>query len=276
MEQIHLKKRLGQHILKDESILEYIADICELTPQSAVLEIGSGVANLTERLARRGGKIIAVELDEQFRIFHVRLSLHHTNVEFIYQDIMDLDLDQIPALRDAKDVVITGNIPYNLTTPLIMKILECPLKFRRMVLMVQKEVAIRLTTRAHNSDTSAITLKTQYYCETTMLRIIPSNLFHPAPKVDSALVLFEPRASLPYTDEKRVQFFRFMDGAFSQKRKTILNSLGNSLHGKIGRAELATALEEAGIAPMSRAENIPLETFLVLFERVGQFKNNQL
>lgn len=268
MEQIHLKKRLGQHILKDESILKYIAESCALTPQSVVLEIGSGVANLTEQLAQRAGKVIAVELDEQFRIFHVRLALHHSNVEFIYQDIMDMDMKRMPAIKEAEDFVITGNIPYNLTTPLIMKILECHLKFRRMVLMVQKEVAVRLTTQAHKSDTSSITLKTQYFCETSMLRLIPSNLFHPAPKVDSAIVLFEPRQSLPYDEQIRREFFHFLDGAFSQKRKTILNSLGNSLQGKIGRAELAEILETSGINPMSRAENITLESFHKLFENV--------
>ncbi|HOE63496.1 MAG TPA: 16S rRNA (adenine(1518)-N(6)/adenine(1519)-N(6))-dimethyltransferase RsmA [Candidatus Sumerlaeota bacterium] len=276
MEQIHLKKRLGQHILKDESILQYIAESCLLTPQSVVLEIGSGVANLTERLAQRAGKVIAVELDEQFRIFHLRLALHHSNVEFIYQDIMDLDIAQIPAIKEAEDFVITGNIPYNITTPLIMKALECPIKFRTMVLMVQKEVAVRLTTQAHKSDTGAITLKVQYYCEASILRFIPSKFFHPMPKVDSAIVQFEPKPTAPYDENTRRAFFHFLDGAFLQKRKTILNSLGNWLHGKIERKELSAVLEAAGINPMSRAENISLEMFRRLFEDLAQFKNKNL
>ena len=263
---IRLKKRLGQHILKDQGLLEYIADACDLTPQTTVLEIGAGIANLTECLARRAGKVVAVELDEQFRIYHTRLSLHQANVKFLYEDILDMEMDRLEAFREADDLVITGNIPFNITGPFLMKMLEGPLHFRRMILMLQKEVAQRLTAQVGTKATNAFTLKVRYFCEPSILKVVPRDFFHPKPKVDSAIVLFLPHTTLPYDTETRRRFFRLLDAAFAQKRKIILNSLLHTCHGAWSKEELIRLLQAAGIDPVQRAETVSLERFKTLFE----------
>jgi len=263
---IHLKKRLGQRILKDRETLQFIADSCDLTPETTVLEIGAGIGNLTEQLASRAKKVVAVELDEQYRIFHLRLLIHHQNIDFIYHNITDMNLGEIPALKEARDLVIAGNIPFYITTPLIMKILEGDTTFRRMVLMVQKEVAMRLAALSGHRSTSAITLKVHYFSNATILRIVPRHNFHPAPKVDSAIILFTPRRETTFDPETRRQFFKLLDAAFSQRRKIILNSLMSAMGGKISKDIISTCLDEAGIDPSCRAERVIFEQFLALFK----------
>ncbi len=263
---LHLKKRLGQHILKDDTVLSAIVDACTLRPETIVLEIGAGIANLTEALARGAKKIIAVELDRQFEPFHARLKKKFPNVEFLYADILKIDIDHIESLRASPDLIITGNIPYSITSPLVMKILESRLAFRHMILMVQKEVAERLTAAPGSKSSSALTLKVHYFCQTELLRIIPGSVFYPRPRVDSALVRFIPRAELPYPPQKRIAFFQFLNAAFGQRRKTILNSLGHALKGSITKAHLKIELESAGIEPLSRPETIHLEQYQTLFE----------
>ena len=267
---IRLKKRLGQHILKDKAILGEIAEACDIREDTTILEIGAGVANLTEALAKRAQKVIAVEIDPRFRLYHVRLLTRHPNIEFLYENIMDLKLEAMEELSHTEDLVIAGNIPYQITSPLVMKILESGLGWRRMVLMVQKELAMRLTAPPGGKETSAISLKIRYFCETSVLRTVKSQAFRPPPRVDSAIAIFTPREEQPFSVERRREFFRLLEGAFSQRRKTILNSLGHALAGGVSRKQLAEELESVGIDPGLRAENITLEQYYGLFERLGQ------
>jgi len=263
---IRFKKRLGQRILKDRETLQFIADSCDLTPETTVLEIGAGIGNLTEQLASRAKKVVAVEIDEQYRIFHLRLMIHHQNIDFIYQNIMDMNLGEMPVLKEARDLVIAGNIPFYITTPLIMRIMEEGTAFRRMVLMVQKEVAMRLAASSGHRTTSAITLKVHYFSNATLLKVVPRCNFHPAPRVDSAIILFTPRKETIFDPETRRQFFKLLDAAFSQRRKIILNSLMSAMGGKISKEMVVMCLGEAGIDPCSRAERVPFEQFLALFK----------
>jgi 16S rRNA (adenine1518-N6/adenine1519-N6)-dimethyltransferase len=267
---IRLKKRLGQHILKDKEILKEIVDACEILPETVVLEIGAGVANLTEVLAQQAQKVVAVEIDQQFKIYHLRMQAKYTNTEFIYEDILDLDLEKISSLKGARDLVITGNIPYNITSPLVMKILESPIKFRQMLLMMQKEVAQRLTAAPGGKNISAITLKIQYYCKASILKIVPGKVFLPPPQVDSAIARFVPRDKIPYTPEKGKFFLNFLDAAFSQRRKTILNSLGHALRKDIKKEDLRGTLQKVGIDPVQRPETISLEKYQNLYNLISR------
>lgn len=263
---IRLKKRLGQHILKDREILRFIVESCEIHPDTTVLEIGAGVANLTEGLAMKAKHVVAVEIDPQFQIYHKRLLIKYPNVSFIYENILDINLENLEQIREARDLIIAGNIPYNITSPLVMKILEGSRTFRHMILMVQKELAHRFCAPPGTRNTSAITLKIHFLCEPRLLRLIPGDVFHPLPSVDSALIRFIPHCQTPLTGETRLVFFRFLDAAFSQRRKTILNSLGSQLGTVMSKKDLAEVFQSAGIDPGKRPEAIQLEEYLSLFD----------
>ena len=262
---VQLKKRLGQHILEDKEILRFIVESCEIHPDTTALEIGSGVANLTEGLAMKAKHVVAVEIDPQFQIYHKRLLIKYSNVSFIYENILDLKLENLVQLREARDLIIAGNIPYNITSPLVMKILEGSRTFRHMVLMVQKELAQRYCAPPGTRNTSAITLKIHFLCEPGILRLISREVFHPQPRVDSALIRFIPRSRTPLTREMRLVFFRLLDAAFSQRRKTILNSLGSQLGSVMSKKELGAVIHSAGIDSIKRPEVILLEEYLSLF-----------
>ena len=272
----YLKKRLGQHILMDQAILQSIAGYCGITPETTVFEIGAGVANLTEALARRAKKVIAVEIDPRFKMYHLRLLTKYSNVEFLYEDVLDMNWEEFEPKGKAGDLVITGNIPYNITTPLVMKILEQITHFGKMVLMVQKEVGQRLTAPPGTRHTSAVTLKIRYFCDTELLREVSRKAFHPPPRVASALVRFTPRIGRPYSPETRKRFFRLLEAAFVQRRKTLINSLGHAMKAQMSKTDLERYLQSAGIEPGKRPETILLEQYQPLFELLEEIKPSEL
>jgi 16S rRNA (adenine1518-N6/adenine1519-N6)-dimethyltransferase len=270
---IRLKKRLGQHLLKDMAILQSVVDACDITPESVVLEVGPGIANLTEGLAKRAKKVIAVELDTQFKGHHHRLQARFSNLEFIYANILDIEPENMEALKNAEDVIICGNIPYNITAPLIMKMLTCELDYRHIVFMVQKELGQRITSLRGSKDTSAFTHKVQYLSTTEYIKTVPAKAFIPPPKVQSAIIKMTPKKNLPYDEETRKDFFAFLTGTFSQRRKIILNSLGSAVKAQIPKPSLENLLLEAGIAPENRPETVNLEQYMYLYTEIKKNYN---
>lgn len=260
------RKKLGQHFLKSMDTLRHIVDAGELTSESFVFEIGAGSGNLTEGLARKAGNVVAVELDSQFQVYHLRLKNKYPNLKFIRGDVLKLNFSEIQDMSEASDVVIVGNIPYQITTPLIMKILKSGIPFRRMVLMVQKEVGERLTASPGGKTYNALSIKVQYFCKTSIIRHVPRSEFSPPPKVDSVLVLFTPVNNQPYHGEKRASFFELVNRAFGQKRKTLLNSLGSGMKDSVGKSHLSEILKSVDIDPGLRPEKITRESYQKLFE----------
>jgi len=267
---LRMKKRLGQHILQDRTILSKIVKACHLTPETTVLEIGAGVGNLTEGLARKAKKVLSVEIDTRFRTHHLAVASKCDNLAFLYENILDLELESIEVLKGAGDLVIAGNIPYNITSPLIMKILEGGLSWRCVVFMVQSDLARRISAPPGSKESSAITLKIHYFSNPEILFTVPKNVFHPPPKVESAVIRLEPRVGSPFEEEERLGYFRMLDAAFGQRRKTIRNSLGHSLRGLLSREDLEGVLREAGVDPGSRPERIRPEQFQTLFRELGK------
>ena len=263
---IHLKKRLGQHILTDKNLLRKVVESCEIRKNTTVLEIGAGVANLTEYLAEKAKNVIAVEKDPQFKVYHLRLRIRQPSVEFIYADVMDLDLEEIDELKNAEDLVIAGNIPYNISGPLIMKILDSNLDFRNMTLMLQKEVAERIAETKSTRKTNALTMKARYFSHTELLFSVPAKAFTPPPRVESSVLRFKKKKTLPYNEEDRRAFFRFLEAAFHQKRKTLINSLSRGLSGVVPKEQLREGMEEIGIDPSIRAEKLNLDSYRELFD----------
>jgi 16S rRNA (adenine1518-N6/adenine1519-N6)-dimethyltransferase len=245
-------KRLGQNFLQDETALQKIAATAEITEEDSVLEIGPGVGSLTRYLAASAHTVTAVELDPDLLPPLQAVLAPFNNVRVIHGDILKLAISD---LIEQKDYLVAANIPYNITSAIIRHLLESEPKPRRIVLTIQKEVAERIC--AQPGDLSLLALSVQVYGLPGIAAKIPAGAFHPAPKVDSAIlrvdVYDEPLIPRPLL----AIFFKLTKAGFSQKRKMLRNSLSSGLH--ISAAESESRLKEAGIDPMRRAETLSID-----------------
>ena len=252
-------KSLGQNFLIDGNIIKRIAEIAELDENSGVLEIGPGFGTLTQELCRKAKKVLAIEIDESLKEVH-RGTLNYPNLKIIYGDFLKLDVDRLIGEEfKGLDVKVAANLPYYITSPIIMKILEGKYKISKIVVMVQKEVAQRLNAKAGSRDYGAITLAVRYRADTDIKMIVPNTVFMPKPKVDSALVEFKvlSKPRIEVLDEKML--FALIKASFGQRRKTILNGLTNNMN--LPKDLIKDALLYAGIDPAIRGEKLTLEEF---------------
>lgn len=244
-------KRLGQNFLQDPSALEKIANAAEIQADDCVLEIGPGLGSLTRYLAVSARQVTAVELDPDLLAPLKAILTPHPNVRIVHGDILDLS---IADLVDQTGYIVAANIPYNITSAIIRHLLESPSKPRRIVLTIQKEVAERIC--AQPGDLSLLALSVQVYGQPSIRAKIPAGAFHPVPNVDSAILRIdiydEPLIPAKMLD----RFFKLIKAGFSQKRKTLRNSLSSGLH--IKPAEAESLLASAGIDPMRRAETLSI------------------
>ena len=240
------KKSLGQHWLKDKAALAHIVDLAELTESDTVLEIGPGMGDLTKLLAAKAGKVVAVELDEKLAANLPKAD----NLQAVSADILEYDLTELPA-----SYKVVANIPYYLTGKLLRTLIESSNSPSKMVLLLQKEVAQRIT--AQPGDMSVLAVSVQLKYQTKLGEGIPASLFHPPPKVDSQVLVLDKReASLfEITDEK--QFFQVVKAGFSGRRKKLRGSLSAGL--RIDKPEADELLEKAGVDGNLRAQNLSLE-----------------
>lgn len=245
---LRFQKQLGQNFLIDGNVVENILAALELTADDEVLEIGPGLGALTERLAERAGHVTAVEID---RNLARELTRDFPEVEVITQDILKLSPVQFPA-----GVKIVGNLPYYITSAIIMHLLESELAFDRLVIMMQKEVAQRIAASPGAKDYGVLSVITQLYCEVDYLFSVSRHCYLPSPKVDSAVVRLWPKAERPR------HVIPVVKAAFSSRRKTIQNSLRNVY----SPARVSRALDQAGIHPGRRAETLSLAEFIALGE----------
>jgi 16S rRNA (adenine1518-N6/adenine1519-N6)-dimethyltransferase len=256
-------KGLGQNFLQDESALQEIVSVADLKPDDAVLEIGPGLGSLTRYLALAARSVTAVELDRNLFPALKKILAPYKNVRLVQGDILDLD----PAeLMDAPDYVVVANIPYYITSAVIRHLLESDPRPRRIVLTVQKEVAARIC--ALPGDLSLLALSVQVYGQPSIAAHVPAEAFHPAPKVDSAVVKIEIYAEPVIPSARLETFFRLAKAGFGQKRKTLRNSLGALL----GREGAESLLAAAGIDPMRRAETLSLEEWGKLVATHREFR----
>lgn len=246
------KKGLGQNFLVDETALARIAAAAEITPDSAVLEIGPGLGSLTRHLASQARKLVAVELDERFLPILEDVLAPWDNVTIIHGDILDQQPD---VLMGEPGYLVVANIPYYITSAVIRHLLEAEHKPQRIVLTIQEEVARRVC--AAPGDLSLLALSVQVYGEPKLAARIPAGAFYPPPKVNSAALRIdlydEPLIPAPLLDT----FFRLAKAGFSQKRKTLRNSLSGGMHWPTERT--LTILTQAGIDPQRRAQTLTLE-----------------
>lgn len=260
---ITANKNLGQNFLINEDVVDSIVENAEITKNDLVIEIGPGLGTLTSRLLEKAGKVICVELDRKMiAILEKRFKLYE-NLELINDDILKINLNQLISqnkINEIKHVKIVANLPYYITTPIIMKLLEERLDIESITVMIQKEVAQRLAAKPGTSDVGSITYTIWYYTEPKIVLEAPKESFIPAPEVTSSVIkldiLKQPRIEVK--DEK--QFFKIIKVAFMQKRKTLINALVN---GKVfqNKEDAKKCLDELKIDEKIRGEKLTLEQY---------------
>ena len=270
-----LSKSLGQNFITDKNVIERIVEGAGPTEDDLVIEIGPGIGVLTAEAAQQAAKVVAIEIDSKLIPILDETLAEYDNVEVINQDILKTDLNGIIDEQRAKgsfsgDVKIIGNLPYYITTPIIMHILENSIRAESITVMMQKEVADRIKASPGNKTYGAISAAVQYYCEVEQVVSVPKEVFVPRPKVDSAVLKLTIRDKKPVDliDEKA--FFTCIKSGFGQRRKTLLNSLTGTYG--LPKDEIRRILEEAGIDPVQRAETLDMNEFAAIANGVAAAK----
>ena len=261
LQAFHLRadKNLGQNFLVEESVVGRIAKAAELTPEDTVLEIGPGIGTLTQALAMTGASVVSVELDKRLIPVLQETVGAYKNVRIVQGDILKIN---IPETVQAEPFKVCANLPYYITTPIIMNLLEQKLPVERLVVMVQKEVAERMTASPGGREYGAISVAMQYYTEPVIAFIVKAGSFLPAPKVDSAVLVCKKRNTPPVDVPDEKTFFKVVAAAFSVRRKMLANSLKNM--GGLTGEQVKAWLGRAGIDGTRRAETLSLEEFASL------------
>mgnify|MGYP000959535959 FL=1 len=270
----HLRasKRLGQNFLVDRSVVQGIVDAAELSHEDIVLEIGPGIGTLTQGLAETGARVVAVELDKKLPAVLVETLKGYDNVTIVPGDILKLNIPETLGLCAGERFKVVANLPYYITTPILMTLLEQRLPIERLVTMVQKEVAIRMTARPGSKDYGALSIAVQYFTVPRMVMDVPPRSFLPAPEVTSAVIACHVQEVPTVRPQDEKLFFRLVRAAFGQRRKTLLNSLtGAGLSKEMSRAGLAAA----GIAENMRGEQLSLANFARLSDAVGNLEKTE-
>lgn len=251
-------KALGQNFLINPSVCPRMAEMCGVDDESGVLEIGPGIGVLTRELAKRSKKTVAVELDTRLLPVLAETLSDYPNASVVHGDVMKLDLHQLikeefPGMK----VAVCANLPYYITSPVIMKILEEKLPITALTVMVQKEAADRICAKPGTRACGAVSAAVQYYAEPEILFQVSRGSFMPAPNVDSTVIRLNVREQPPVKLSDEAHFFRLIKAAFGQRRKTALNAVSSGMG--LPKAQVAQAMERAEIAPNARAEQMTLE-----------------
>lgn len=268
---LKVKKSLGQNFLIDPNILRKIVGQAKLTKKSAAIEIGPGIGALTEHLAREAGKVLAFEIDQRLLPVLDDTLSPYDNISIVHADILKTDVQAAidNELADYDDIVVVANLPYYVTTPIILKLLLEKLPIRGMVVMLQKEVAERITAKPGTKAYGSLSIAIQYYTQAEMALTVPKSVFLPQPNVDSAVILMTKREvpEVEVIDEDF--FFSVTRGSFVQRRKTILNNLQVAMPlGKEKKELILKALAEAGIDPTRRGETLSIKEFGLLADKL--------
>lgn len=272
-----LSKSLGQNFLTDKGIIDEIIEAAEIGEDSLVIEIGPGIGVLTAEAAALAGKVVAVEIDKNLIPILSETLAEFSNVKVVNKDILKTDLGEI--IREAKaeaeadgkelkDVKILGNLPYYITTPIIMKILEDGIPAESITIMMQKEVADRIKSGPGKKTYGALSVAVQYYCEVSSVVNVPKSVFVPPPNVDSAVLKLKIREEKPVSLISEKMFFETVKGGFGQRRKTLGNSLAGVL--RMEKQDAVDALNAAGIDPGRRAETLDINEFAALANELAK------
>ncbi|MBP3506817.1 MAG: 16S rRNA (adenine(1518)-N(6)/adenine(1519)-N(6))-dimethyltransferase RsmA [Lachnospiraceae bacterium] len=264
------QKKFGQNFLIDAHVLEKIMDAAEITQEDCVLEIGPGIGTMTQYLAERARKVIAVEIDSKL-IPILKESLgSYDNVQIINEDILKLDIEALVAEENqGKPIKVVANLPYYITTPIIMGLFEQHVPLNNITVMVQKEVADRMQVGPGTKDYGALSLAVQYYAKPYIVANVPPNCFIPRPNVASAVIRLTRYQEPPVKVQDEKLMFRLIRASFNQRRKTLVNGIGNAPELPFTKEQTAQALEQMGLSVTIRGEALTLEEFAELSDILG-------
>lgn len=266
------KKSLGQNFLIDQNILGKIVSAAGLDSTKGALEIGPGIGALTEKLAQSANRVTAVEIDQRLLPILEEVLEPYPLVHVIHGDVLKLDLKALfeAEFGEVSGVSVVANLPYYVTTPILMKLLEEKLPLENIVVMIQKEVAVRMAASPGGKDYGSLSIAVQYYSEPELVCIVPHTVFIPQPNVESAVIRLKVRKNPPVEVDDQDFFFEVVQASFAQRRKTISNNLKSRFFAGEDRQRLEQLLTSAGIEPSRRAETLHLEEFAKLSNTLFQ------
>ena len=274
---ISAKKRFGQNFLIDKRVLDRIIEGAEITKQDIVLEIGPGIGTLTQALCEAAAFVLAVEIDrDMIPLLQENLS-QYDNYEIINEDVLKLDIKQLIEEKqkslnteNASRIKVAANLPYYITTPIIMQLLESRLPISSITVMVQKEVADRMQAAPGTPDYGALSLAVQYYARAEITAKVPPNCFIPRPGVDSAVITLKCHEEPPVTVQDDRYMFKLIKAAFSQRRKTLVNALKNDASLKLSKEQAEAAIKKLGLDINIRGERLSLTDFARLSDELDK------
>lgn len=263
----NFQKKYGQNFLVDTHVLEKIMDAAQITADDCVVEIGPGIGTMTQYLAERAGSVVAVEIDKNLIPILQETLSEYDNVTIINEDILKVDLNRIVEEKNGgRPVKVVANLPYYITTPIIMGLFENHVPLQSITIMVQKEVADRMQVGSGTKDYGALSLAVQYYARPEIVAIVPPNCFIPRPGVASAVIRLTRYEEPPVQVTDEAFLFALIRASFNQRRKTLANGLSNARNLSLTREQVTEALESMGLSPTVRGEALTLSQFAALSE----------
>ncbi len=258
----NFQKKFGQNFLIDANVLENIVDGAGITSDDVVLEIGPGIGTMTQYLCERAGFVICVEIDKNLIPILEDTLMDYENKEIINADVLDLDLNELAVrYNGGSPIKVVANLPYYITTPIIMGLLESHVPLKSITIMIQKEVADRMQAGPGTKDYGALSLAVQYYTLPEVLTTVSANCFIPRPNVDSSVIRLTLHEDNPTKVKDEELMFKLIRASFNQRRKTLVNGLTNAGLSGIGKDEVLKALEEMELSATVRGEALTLEQF---------------
>lgn len=273
--EFQFKKKFGQNFLIDPHVLDKIVDAAQITKDDFVLEIGPGIGTLTQYLCENARQVLAVEIDDKLIPILKETLQPYDNVEVLHGDILKQDIQQIAdTYNDGKPIKVVANLPYYITTPIIMELFESHVPLANVTVMVQKEVADRMKAEPGTKDYGALSLAVQYYAKPYIAAFVPPNCFMPRPNVGSAVIRLDCLARVPVEVHNEKLMFRLIRASFNQRRKTLKNGIANSAELSFTKEQAARAIEQAGFDVRIRGEKLGLEEFARLADELERMTEN--
>lgn len=267
------QKKFGQNFLIDTHVLEKIISAAGITKNDCVLEIGPGIGTMTQYLAENAGHVVAVEIDRNLIPILKETLADYDNVTVINEDILRVDIKALAEeYNGGKPIKVVANLPYYITTPIIMGLFESGVPIDNITVMVQKEVADRMKEGPGSKDYGALSLAVQYYAEPEIVANVPPNCFIPRPNVGSAVIRLTRHKEMPVEMKDPALMFKIIRASFNQRRKTLQNGLGNAPELPYTKEQIAAAIAEMGLAPTIRGEALSLAQFAQLSDILGEMK----
>ncbi len=262
------QKRFGQNFLIDGHVIEKIIKAADITKEDTILEIGPGIGTMTQYLAEAAGKVYAVEIDKNLLPVLAETLEEYDNVQVINNDILKVDLKELLG-DDTENVKVVANLPYYITTPIIMGLFENHIPAKSITVMVQKEVALRMQATPGSKDYGALSLAVQYYANPYIVANVPPNCFMPRPNVGSAVIRLTKWEEPPVRVKDEAVMFKLIRASFNQRRKTLQNGINNSSDLNFTKEQVVEALRNMGLSESIRGEALTLEQFARLSDELS-------